>query len=197
VNDDANNLDPAIRQHYAAQSLSPAAMRRMHTVIAANRSQPVLWRGLGVAAAMALVIGTMLQVSRVSSPEHRTWALAREIASQHAGPFQPQVIADDFAGLRSMTQVGFTPIEPQRCKQDDYRVTGARYQSVAGAKAAQIRLAYVYGPPATLYEMPAERFDWLKEGTLNVDGTPVAFWREGNVLMAMAGTASDPNNSRD
>lgn len=193
-----HNLDQQIRDHYAGAAMSPRSLQRMRTAIAANRKQPAgLWRGLGIAAAVLLSLGVVLQVSRVESDHGRTWAMARQIASQHGQKFEPQVTADDFDDLKTMTVAGFTPVEPERCKQDDYRVVGARYQTVGGQQATQIRLAYVYGPPATLYEMPAEQFAWVREGTLNVDGLPVKFWREGNVLMALAGDASDPNNSRD
>jgi len=191
MNEQPDTLDTQLREHYQQQSLDPAAIARLQRI--ARQPRRVFTFPRFAAAAMVLmsmgasIFGWWNHVGATLSRE-----VAAQVAQQHVQAFASQFAAEDFKQLETtMPQLGFTPIEPQICKQDDYRVVGARYATVAGKTVAQIRLAYVEGTPLSLYEMRAEDFPRVREGKTNIDGTPVTIWRENGLLMALAGTPAE------
>ena len=184
------SIDDQIRRHYAAQSLDASSVDRLKTMIAGTSVAPrrLRWPRYAAAAAVLLVIGISLHLWRTQAAERQSQLVSATMVQLHRKPFTPQYVAEDFEGLKSrMTQLPFTPIEPQRCRQEEYRVVGARYATLAGQQVAQIRLAYVYGTQVTLYEMRPEQFPGLREGKTKLDGIPLTVWQENGLTMALAG----------
>jgi hypothetical protein len=180
-----------VQEHYQKQSLDAAAITRLQKIARTPRPLFRLSR-LAAAAVVLLAVGASFYGLWQQAGARLSREVAADVARQHVQAFASQFVAEDFKQLEtSMPQLGFTPIEPQVCKQDDYRVTGARYAKVGGKTVAQIRLAYVEGAPLSLYEMRADDFPRVREGKTNIEGTPVTIWRENGLLMALAGTPAE------
>jgi hypothetical protein len=190
-----DTIDRAVRDHYGERSLDAAQLGRLEGAIRANtggRSLRWAWRAAAAAAAVLLAVGITWLAARRPDGERLSREVIAGVATLHREPFRPAFQSEDFAGLRSqMTGLGFAAIEPKRCAESDYRVAGARYATIHGERVAEIRLAYVDGPPVTLCEMRPDSFREVRDGSVTVDGTPVTLWHEGGLLLALAGTPSE------
>ena len=86
-----------------------------------------------------------------------------------------------------MPKLDFTPLEPHRMRRVGHRLIGARYCSIGGKIAAQIRLMDAHERSLTLYEFrPGHTYGELTAHELNIDGVIVAMWQEGGLVMALA-----------
>ena len=192
MTDPADTLDSALREHYAAQSLDDAALVRLQRIARQPAVSTWRWRQFAAAAAVLFALSITWYGWQQNRAAHLSREFIVEAALQHNTPFVSDVEAENFQQVQDrMPRLDFKPIEPQRCKQDDYRVVGARYVTLAGRTVAQIRLAYVEGAPMSLYEMPADAFPHVRAGKAEINGTPVTVWQENGLLMALAGTPAE------
>jgi len=115
--------------------------------------------------------------------------VAQEIAIHHVKDEPVEFAAQDFAAVaRQMTVLPFELRAPRRL-EPECRPIGARYCSVLGQTAAQVRLRDPSGHLLTLYETAAgERLRTLPEGDVNVAGVRVRVWQEDGILFCLAET---------
>ena len=188
-----NDLDRQIRDHFAGQSLDPAAIERMKRLIEpASPARRIHWPRYAAAAIVLVTLSLSAMVYRSHSAERQSQLASAEMVQQHRQPFSSQFAAEDFASLKGqMTQLAFAPAEPERLKDEEYRVVGARYATLAGQQVAQIRLAYTYGTQATLYEMKEDQLPALHDGKSRLDGVSLTVWHEGGLKMALAGEVTE------
>ncbi len=153
-------------------------------------------RRLSVTAAAALVvvaavvvIVVMFQLDR--SPESVAFLseqVAAEIALNHGKQLAIEVPADSFGELAAaMPKLGFAPIRAQQLPKSCYALVGARYCSIGGSIAVQVRLIHE-GRAYTLYQWREDSaFALMRESSIDVEGVRVVLWREGGLIMGLAG----------
>ncbi|HVR45007.1 MAG TPA: hypothetical protein VMS56_16370 [Thermoanaerobaculia bacterium] len=191
-------LDDQIRRHYGEQRLRPEARahleRAMRTGGALRRAG--WWWWLRTAAAAVFVIGATMGAlwmvvfrgSAPAAPGELALAVARQAALEHNTPQELEFRVERTAELRgAMKSLDFTPVEPERISAMNMRVVGARYATIEGVLAAEIRYVEPDGHPCTLYLVrPVERLARIRESEHVVDGVQVTLWREKGLLMILA-----------
>lgn len=195
---DSRRIDDQIRRHYSAQRLPERTRVRLEETLRAGAPlrRAGWWWWLRTAAAAAFVIGATaaalwLSVFSGSIPESPA-EMARAIAAEAAlGHNQPQEL--DFRVSRTselrdaMKSLDFTPVEPARMEAMNMRLVGARYATIHGSLAAQIRYLEPNGEPCTLYLVrPVDQLATIPAGEYDLDGVRVSVWREKGLLMVLA-----------
>ena len=72
------------------------------------------------------------------------------------------------------------------------RIVGARYCSLGGEMAAQIRFRDAAARVCTLYQArDSEAFRGVREGTFEMSGVRVRVWRESGLVMGLAEPITD------
>lgn len=185
-------FDQRIREHYESEKLSAEALERLKRTIAdqQGRAESGGWkRGWRMAFAAAMLIaisGSLLVVERTFSPLTR--AAAKEAAREHNLRLEVEIVTADYAELRArMSNVGFSPVEPDSMKGAGMRLIGARYGSLRGQPAIQLKLADARGEICTLIQV---RPSGALTGVVgrrrhHVDGLVVDLWREKGLVMVL------------
>ena len=150
--------------------------------------------GLGLAATVLLAFGFGLLGQRSQERANRVGVLAAEIALNHHKALALDVETPSYDELRqAMPQLDFTPVAPDSLHGSAYELLGARYCSIGGSIAAQLRLRDASGRRATLYELRApEIARGIERAETEVDGLRVSLWREGGLLLGLARPVGDP-----
>lgn len=206
-----------LREHlvdyYGRRSLRPEVLSRLRSLAAGTgRSavpdpvRPAMWnwprpqwvpsRWVLAAGACAFFLAVFFAYLSLDLPYGRArdasafaQAAAAEIARNHNKRLNVEFQAAAFDALeRQMEKLDFALLEPFRVKQRGLRLIGARYCSIQGQPAAQIRLKDKDGRPCTLYESAAvPAFAGIPETRVEVSGVRVELWQESGLLMGLAG----------
>ncbi len=183
-----DEFDSAVCNWYATQSPRADWLSDMARQIAATR--PTFWhrRGLYAFASAAAVAALVLWAILITPQLKLRNELARSVATLHSATFTPDLgAAPRFADLAQLPNLPFTPIEPERCRKERYKVLGARTCTIAGVPAAQIRLADDDGDIRTLCEFQSGPLAAARDGHTTIDGVQVSVWHEGGLVMGMTG----------
>ena len=100
----------------------------------------------------------------------------------------------DYAGLQSqMSKLDFAPAPPSSPAGSSLHVVGARYCSIQGQLAAQIRARDPAGLVYTLYE--TKLTDKLRgvTGEVKADGVRIRLWSENGLFYGLAVNESQSN----
>ncbi|MBI5209236.1 MAG: hypothetical protein HY927_04595 [Elusimicrobia bacterium] len=203
--------------YYGRRRLRPEVLSRLRSLAAGTgRSaapdpvRPSLWnrqlppwvssRWVLTAGACAFFLTIFFVSSRLDLPHGRdrgasalAQAVAAEIARNHNKRLNVEFRAAAFDALeRQMGKLEFSLLEPLRVKQRGLRLIGARYCSIQGQPAAQLRLQDKDGRPCTLYESAAvPALAGVPETQVEVNGVRVELWQESGLLMGLAGPPGD------
>lgn len=206
-----DRLDEAVRDHYRGQSLDAdtlAALRRQIPEAAppeeapsrrapdrgaVSGTQPLVRRAMrwGAFAALALALGGGLWLAWPATGALSAEAIAQEIALNHAVALDPDVRAVSFDALTAdLDKLDFSVTRP--AGMDIEEVVGARYCSLGGQMAAQIRFRDAAARVCTLYQArDTAAFDSVREGTFEMGGVRVRVWRENGLVMGLAEPISE------
>ena len=86
-----------------------------------------------------------------------------------------------------MKRLPFAVRGPDRLPREGFRLVGARYCSLLGEPAAQMRLRGPDGAEATLYEIANWPFA-VADGRMQIGEVAVRVWREGDRFFGWATT---------
>ena len=195
-------LDEHVQDFYAQQQLRPEKLNQLMTqAAAASRVKESPARALiawarrsttpkifAVAALLALFI--TLPLTRWYIADQGDWPLraAREIALNHNKQLSAEFLAQDYAALRArMSKLDFVLTAPEHMPGAQLRVVGARYCSIQGHLAAQIKLENPQGKHYTLYERSLTDTPTLpSQSEYMVDGVRIQVWREAGLFFGLA-----------
>lgn len=195
-------LDEAVRDHYREQSLGADSLAHLRHQIAeavpteslrrAPDRDAVARAGIprslrwGATAALAVVLGGSLWLAWPASGSLSAEAVAQEIALNHIKALDPDVHAGSFAELTSdLDKLDFNVMPPEGMEMEN--MIGARYCSLGGQIAAQIRFRDAGARVCTLYQVrDTEMFRGVREGAYEMGGVRVRVWREGGLVMGLA-----------
>ena len=175
------SLRRQLAAHYKNKSLSAGKLEELTAMTRRTRMS----RGrLGLlAASLAVAVGAVLLVP---TDGKRTLAVAEEIALNHTKDLTAEFVSASYAELgRKMSKLDFDTIEPRRLRDQSFTVSGARYCSLQGRIAAQVKLTDADGRTHTLYEVRA--LAGVEEMEVLRDGLRIVLWREGDLLLGLAG----------
>ncbi|MEM7682221.1 MAG: hypothetical protein AAF288_09725 [Planctomycetota bacterium] len=194
----SGSLPPELAQrlgaHYRSQHASDDLKRRVASAVehpsAGPPDRPRRKRAfapwLAVAAAVGIGLTTWLTVSHLSG-QAKQREIAIEIALNHRKAFAPDVETADLRSLAAqMPKLDFTPVQAVHPSAAGLTLVGARYCSIDGAVAAQLRFIDAENRTCTMYQVRADRLPKVERQRFNIDGTQVELWREGDVLLGLA-----------
>lgn len=175
-----HNLDDQLREHYARKQLDAVKLRALEAQLACA---PRRWAAWGWAAAAAAAC--VLVFWGLSAREGLAGALADEIARNHDEDLTIECRRYSRL-LERMPRLDFDLREPRNLPQG-LQLVGARYCSLQGRIAAQIKLVDEQGRRHTLYEVrDGERFRGLEECSVPREGLRIRFWREDGLVLGLA-----------
>lgn len=202
------SLDELVREYYSGQRLAPETLVRLRALAPSStlesgdkksagrlRIPRGPWLAAAAAAAVLLALAVGLLVARgawsgarPSPPSDLARLAALEIAVNHLKNSAVDFRGSTYEALsREMTRLGFELATPPRLVTGDYRVFGARYCSIQGQRAAQVKLRNEEGKVATLYQTPMSgRLAAVPPGKLLFDGIRVRIWRQEGLLFGFA-----------
>jgi hypothetical protein len=115
-------------------------------------------------------------------------SIAREVAMNHRKQLNVEFIAKTIPDLgNQMDKLDFSLMRPGSL-QKTYTIVGARYCSIQGRIAAQIRLSDLDGQVYTLYQTRLQDlFLDVQDVSIEFEGLHLAFWHENGVFLGLAG----------
>ncbi len=185
-------IDEQIRDYYTSQRPSPQTVARVKQMIRAGapvHSRRRLWIGIAAAGVIAVTTVIWTAAHRVLPlPQQVALTVARQAAVGHNEKQELEFRVRRYGELQNkMKSLDFTPVEPAMMTRMNMHIVGARYATLAGVIAAQIRYVDDHGVPCTLYEVrSAGQLAVLVSGEQQVDGVRVNLWREKGLLMVLA-----------
>ncbi|MHC4958184.1 MAG: hypothetical protein ACYTGN_07385 [Planctomycetota bacterium] len=178
----STSLKDKLHAHYAGKRLDD---QKLGELAALARRRGGMLRLLPFAAAVVAVA----LVVYFNRGEDRTLAVAREIALNHSKELAVEYRADSCALIgERMDKLDFEIAEPPILAQRGWTLVGARYCSLQGRIAAQLRLTGSGGEVATLYEVKDSNEFAATRGTtgVEVDGVMIRIWRARGILFGLA-----------
>jgi hypothetical protein len=186
------NLSDHVKEHYARQHPRADQLERWLAQHDTATSGPAprrhVSRGIAAAVALVAVLASALAWRALLVPDWATLA-AREVALNHRKHLAPEFEAADYDALRAaMGKLDFVLLAPRELPEPGLRLTGARYCSIQGNLAAQIKLRDARGVEYTLYQthikpnadVPAAEREFV------IDGVRIRQWRENGLFFALA-----------
>jgi hypothetical protein len=184
------SLTDHVRRHYEDQGLSEERLGELRAIArsgATGRARSRSWLRYGMAAAVLVTatIGVFLAFPRSAVAER----VIREIAMKHNKALDMEFRVSCCEDLcECMSKLDCRPVTPERIRERGLRVVGARYCSVEGELAAQIRLEDEKGRRYTLYQCRCTPdLEKIEEASDTVNGVRVEVWREAGLFMGLAG----------
>lgn len=190
----SDRLEQCLREHYEAQQLSRETVERLSGIIEQQRrgvgGRWARRKWLAVAASLVVVLTAALLIQVRGAAERRIRLdIARQAARDHNLRLDVEVPATTYAELRNrMSNVDFSPVEPAEFAPMGMRLIGARFGSLQGQPAVQIKLADPKGEICTLIQArPVDKLAAIEDrSTHQIDGLLVDVWREKGLLMVLA-----------
>lgn len=195
-------LDKMLKQYYGQQQLSSEAMARMVALadsVDQNRQQQQkanFWqRRWGEQRKLSLVASVMVALLLIPllwpADEPLLTRVAKEVALNHNKQLASDYVTDSYQALAAvMDKLDFKPALPTRLKQVGYSMIGARYCSIQGGIAAQIKLASAEGEAVTLYQTQLNpALAALGEQSYMVGNIRVETWQEGEIFFSLASSS--------
>jgi hypothetical protein len=150
-----NPIDDAIRVHYQAQALSPERLAEIQARARRKRRNARMpgWRGVAMVAAAVLLILPWLYLQQ--GPHDLTGQVFAEIAMNHGKRLGLEVVSSDYTTIQSdLDRLDFMIVPPPGVAER-FDLRGARYCSIQGVLAVQLRLRqHDTGAFHTLYVAP-------------------------------------------
>lgn len=145
---------------------------------------------------MAAVFSCLLVISLVTvlfqkdvSDNMLQTAVLKEISMNHSKSLVPEFRGIDIQTLGSlMAKLDFSPVVPDIVTAMNLKFQGARYCSIQGNLAVQLKFKTTSGNICTLYQtLSTERLVEINEMETRSDDVQVKLWHEKGLFMAMAG----------
>ncbi len=195
-------VDRALKQHYQRQMLSAEAMARMAAMadsVSQKQTQQQranFWQQRwGFQRKLSLLASLMVALLLIPllwpADETLLVRVAKEVALNHNKQLASDYLADSYQQLASvMDKLDFELRPSVRLQQAGYRVVGARYCSIQGEIAAQLKLLSAGGELVTLYQTrltPA--LAALGEQRYTAGRLEVQTWQEGDAFFGLASSS--------
>lgn len=201
----SDNFDKHLKKHYNDQSLSPEVMKRLLQVQSIQagvetsrfdsfwRSAKKLFIGserLTVIALLLVFLFTpFLIIKNTGDSQHELLtSIAAEVALNHNKRLPSDYVTNSYSELTAvMDKLDFSLSKPEHSKLTGYQLTGARYCSLQGQIAGQLKLRTDSGELHTLYVTRlSEKFRGLDEVEQEIDGLRVSSWQSEGLFFSLA-----------
>lgn len=201
------HLNHHIKDYYQEQELSPEKLDRLaelansseHNNKISSRatdtgSKHYFQNRIAIAASILVLLLLTLQwlpvdfSGKKTGMESLAMLVSEEIALNHNKQLSIEYSASDFKELRAqMDKLDFAPIASARLEGAGLKFMGARYCSIQGQLAAQIKFVDKEGHTQTLYQTQlTNKLKELDEQEYYVDGVKIKQWQEKGLFFGLA-----------
>jgi len=204
------SLSNHVKDYYQVQKLTPEKLENLlaqtserrsaqaetetHSQVVTIKRKWFLQRNYAIAASVLFCFIAMYQFIYVNplSPEQIGLRVAQEIALNHNKQLAVEFVGNNLTYLRNeMHKLDFSLVASKKMAQANFTIAGARYCSIQGQLAAQIKLIDKQGRRYTLYQTHlSDTLQSLPATEYIVNGVPIEQWREQDVFFGLANTAS-------
>lgn len=195
-------LNEHVKDHYTQQTLRQEKLEQLLAQADTPGATPRVKRStygfawqaafrkpwMRTAFAALMIVAVPLMLWQMASNNDWSAVAAREIALNHKKQLAVEFPAMDYASLRAqMSKLDFVLTAPARLPIDGLQVVGARYCSIQGHLAAQVRLQDSDGRIYTLYQRTLLGVPVL-EGVQEhvIDGVHIREWQEAGLFFGLA-----------
>jgi len=194
------DIDRSVKTYYDDKQLSEQQLQHL-LALQGNEENPVNDHSaddpyrpgsLGLRFAMTFAAGLVLVVAVFLSGN---WAapdiadrVAQEVAMNHNKALRVEYQTDSYQVLsREMDKLDFDLLAPRLMVEKNFTLLGARYCSIQGQLAAQLKLADSSGRVYTLYQTRLnDAFKEIKSDFLQWDQVSIRLWGEQDILYGLA-----------
>ncbi len=171
-----------LRDHYESKTLRPEARARIANLVPEQNDRGRWVRAvIPFAMAATVVLAALLGVF-AQSPAAK---LGAEIAHNHARGLEPEFETASYEELTErMHRLDFAVRAPNRLAARGFRLVGARYCSLDGRIAAQLRLVDARDETLTLYLVRSGHR--MEAARRRHSGVAVELWQEGELTYGLA-----------
>ena len=208
LNEDSK-LDCMLRSHYKNLELRESKLEALAAMAAtaekptskiarvrtrSSISLPWPWQvGFALAGSVLILVFAVLQFAlpeRLDNTE-LSQLVSKEIALNHNKGLLPEFNSTDYVALATaMDKLDFSPIQPNEIDVSGLQLIGARYCSIHGQLATQIKLVDSNGDLVTLYQTQLnQELSQLPEGSYQINGVSVQQWQEAGLFFGLAKSA--------
>lgn len=199
-----DDLDSAIKSHYESLELRDSKLEALYAMAEHAPGEPTRdpsngdkskrpWfhrRSFAIAATLLILAASSVQFMRPSliNDAELSQLVSQEIALNHNKGLAPEFTSIDYDTLSTlMDKLDFSPIQPSQANIADLRLIGARYCSIHGQLAVQIKLVDEKGELLTLYQTQLNpELSRLPEASYQVDNVSVRQWQESGLFFGLA-----------
>lgn len=201
----SDNFEKHLKRHYNDQSLSPEVMQRLLQIqsiqvnVESSRFNSI-WSSIkellagperiAVIALFLVLLSTPFMVlkSDRGSAQELLRNVAAEVALNHNKRLPSDFVTESYAELTAvMDKLDFSISKPEHKKLMGYQLTGARYCSLQGQIAGQLKLRNDSGEQHTLYVTRlSEKFAGLSDSEQEIDGLRVSSWQSEGLFFSLA-----------
>lgn len=202
-------LDHGVKRYYKQQTLSSEVLSRLemmgNNTDAATTQSPVVntpnhsflsIKRMALAASIFLSLMMGLQFGGLYWGDQRDILsrVAQEVALNHHKQLASDYVSSSYSQLAvDMDKLDFTLQAPNVLQALGYQLVGARYCSIQGNIAAQLRLKNVQGQSMTLYVTQlSESLKVLQNKSQQYDALTIQNWYEGELFFSLASAIEMP-----
>ncbi len=178
-------IDTVVDEYYQSQELSDESLNR---ILLAGKEAHFAKRRRTISAVAALFIFSILSVFTFLQVQKNSIinGAVGEIAKNHNKNESSKIISADYGEISSqLSELSFAFHQPEGLKE--YTLLGGKYCSVREERAAQLKVKNSDGVILTVYIVRNRgSLTKIPEMSYEVNETTVRFWREGELLYALA-----------
>ncbi len=203
-------LSSHVKDYYQAQKLAPEKLENLLAQASKHRSIQAeteihpsvvtinrkwfLPRHYVIAASLLFCFIVVYQFIYINSlsPEQIGQRVAQEIALNHNKQLAVEFLGNNLRYLRNeMYKLDFNLVASEKMTPANFTIVGARYCSIQGQLAAQIKLVDKQGRRYTLYQTYlSDTLKSLPTAEYTVNGIAIQQWREQDIFFGLAGATS-------
>ena len=179
-----DKIDQLVKTHYLSQQPDQEWL----DAVLADKRQPIKVRRLLQIAAILLICVTVGVLYRIDSSQYTTDMVLLEVAMNHEKNLAPEVHATDYESIqKAMHKIRFQ-IKPPKQILADYNLIGARYCSVAGTLAVQLKLRHKskFLVDTLFITTRTEGLATIGDERARVGDTNISLWSSPHLFFALA-----------
>jgi len=194
-----STLDQKVKDHYQQQKLSAHKIQHLMEMqsLQSEKDETRSWRQrwekqrrLSIAALFMICILGGIVFSTPSPFDSLQTRISKEIAMNHNKHYEVDFVSNSFSQLNAkMHKLDFNLAFPKKLLNSGYKVLGARYCSIQGGIASQVKLQNSLGKTVTLYiTQLTKELKPLDSFLQQHDKVTINTWKENELFFGLAET---------
>ncbi|VAX31436.1 hypothetical protein MNBD_NITROSPIRAE01-2284 [hydrothermal vent metagenome] len=195
------SLNTHLHQYYEEKHASPKKLAQLVAMAEITpdktygeknkptNNTPIFWQYLRPPLALGLVLAAIIALFFFQPRTDITQSVGKEIVLNHNKRLALEFPSQSYTLLENqMSKLDFTLVHSKKVDLQNFQLLGARYCSIQGELAAQLRLEDKAGRSYTLYQSPVtDDLLKIKSGVRVQDGLRLKLWQEAGLFFGLVG----------